>query len=482
MRIVPQPGTRTAHLIDADFRHVWHPFTPARRWRASEPAIIESADAFRLRDTEGRQYIDGVSSLWCNVHGHRHREIDDAVRAQLDRVAHSTMLGLSNVPAIEFAEALVSEMPGELRAPETKVLYSDSGSEALEAAFKIAVGHHFHRGETQRDTIVGIHGAYHGDTVGAMSVGYQDYMHKPFERMVFRVARSMQPDVCRCDEPSDAAHAKDWPSWDCMRRERVRDAALADLDRVLDRIGDRCAAIVLEPLVQGAAGMIEQPHGFLAGVAERARERGLLLIADEVAVGFGRTGTMFACEQEGVSPDILCAAKGITAGYLPLAATVCRGELAESFEGEPHEHKTLYHGHTYTGNPLACAAALASLGLFRTDDVLARVNDHAGLITRRLRDGIGEHPHIGDVRQRGMMVGVELVRSREPWVAFDPSARTGDAICAAARTRGLFIRPLGDVVILMPAPGMDTQTLEEMLSIVVETIRGFDFDSVPEMR
>lgn len=470
---------RTTRLARLDHAHVWHPFTPMRQWRRTEPRIIERAEGFELIDTRGRRYIDGYSSIWCNVHGHRVPEIDRAVRDQLDRVAHATMLGSATVPAIELAARLVDLAgrwaPSAPSPPLNKVFYSDAGATATELAFKMAAGHHYHRGAPQRDTFVALAGAYHGDTVGAMSVGYLDAFHEPFKRLTFHTRQTPAPDVARLDQPTD--DPREWPSWDAPRRRRVRDQTLAALDRTLDEVGDRCAGVVVEPLMQGAAGMIEQPDGFLSGLAQRVRDRGLLLIADEVATGLGRTGAMFACERESVRPDIMCLAKGLSGGYLPLAATLCTDEIAESFEGEPHQGRTLYHGHTYTGNPLACAAGLASLDLFERNNVLENINHNAEVMRRRLRDALAEHPHVGDVRQRGVMVGLELVARRDPWTPFDPSRRVAYTFCEAARERGLMIRPLGDVVILNPAPAMDRETLDRMLEIVIETFETFDFAS-----
>jgi len=471
----------TKRLTELDFAHVWHPFTPMRQWRKQPPVIIERAEGFELIDTEGNRYIDGFSSLWCNVHGHRAPEIDHAVRDQLDRVAHTTMLGHASVPAIEFAGRLVEaanrpNAPGESL---NKVFYSDAGAIATEVAFKMAIGHHHHRGEAQRDAFVALSGAYHGDTIGAMSVGFVRVFHEPFESMTFGCVRAPAPDVCRVDAPSEGhtrAGRPDWPSLDRARRERVRDFALDALDEAIEGLGDRCAGVVLEPIMQGAAGMVEQPEGYLSGVAERVRRRGLILIADEVAVGFGRTGTLFACEQENVRPDILCLAKGISGGYLPLAATLCTDEIAASFEGEPDEHRTLYHGHTYTGNPLACAAAIASLDLIERNDVLANVERLSGRMRERLREGLSDHPNVGDVRIRGVMAGIELVAERSPWTPLAPSSGLPQALCAAARPRGALIRPLGDVIILNPAPAMDVSTLDRLLDATIETINSFDFE------
>jgi len=458
-------------LIDLDHAHVWHPFTPMRQWCESDPVIIESARGFELIDTDGRRYIDGVSSLWCNVHGHRVQQIDQAIRDQLDKVAHSTMLGLGNVPSIELAARLVgltraphvhaelrasdptqirAEAPHEHAGPQlTKVFYSDAGATALEVAFKMAAGHWFHRGQPRKQRFIGMAGAYHGDTTGSMSVGFSELFHKPFGAMVF--------DVDWFDSPHPDP-----------------DAGLASLRGLLEAQADHTAAVVIEPVMQGAAGMIAQPPGFVRAVRELCDQHDVLLIADEVATGFGRTGRMFACEHDGVTPDALCLAKGLTGGYLPLAATLATDAIYDSFCGDLDDKRTLYHGHTYTGNPLGCAAALATLDLFEANDTLANVAANAKLIADQL-NALRDHPHVLDIRQRGVMVGIELCRSRDRREPFDFSKRTGAAVCAACRARGLLIRPLGDVVVLMPAPAMDRATLGRMLEIVVATITGFDF-------
>lgn len=474
---------KTARLAALDHAHVWHPFTPMRQWRETEPVIIDSADGDELIDTNGNRYIDGVSSLWCNIHGHRAREIDDAIRAQLDRVAHSTMLGLASTPSIELADRLVCAMQRlndareqrglPPRAPLNKVFYSDAGATATELAIKMAVGYQHHSGRAQRKTIIAFSGAYHGDTVGAMSVGYSETFHRPFESLTFRTIFSPAPDVTNAPEAKDV----DWPWQNENLRGTVRDRCLRQLDEVLDRHADSIAAVMIEPLVQGAAGIVTHPEGFLAGVAQRCEQRRIPLIADEVAVGFCRTGALFACEHEGVVPDILCLAKGITAGYLPLAATLCTDEIEQAFCGETWEHKTLYHGHTYTGNALACAAALANLDLIEQRDTCANARHHAEHIAASL-EALRDHPNVGDVRQRGVMVGIDLVASRRPRTPFNPRFRVGHAVCAAARPKGLIIRPLGDTVIANPMPGMKSDTLQRMMQIVVETIRTFDFAAV----
>lgn len=476
-------------LVRLDHAHVWHPFTPMRQWRESPPLIIERGDGPYLIDTHGRRYIDGVSSLWCNVHGHRVPAIDQAIREQLDRIAHTTLLGLGNVPSIELAARLCAIAPAGLN----KVFYSDAGATALEVAFKMAVGFWHHRGQPQRTHFIGLREAYHGDTVGAMSLGFSELFHKPFVSMVFPITTFANPDPRNLPSsllpppsslvphPSSSPPRPSsppsslWPSEAPVLADALRDHCLADLEGQLQRHSDTVAAVVIEPVVQGAAGMIVQPDGFVRGVRELCDRFGVLMIADEVAVGFGRTGRMFACEHDGVAPDILCLAKGITGGYLPLAATLATDAVHDAFCGELDQKKSLYHGHTYTGNPLACAAALASLDLFNQTNLLAHINASAAIIRDRLAV-LHDHPHVWDIRQRGIMVGIELCRSRDAGgQPFDFSRRTGAALCLAMREHGLVIRPLGDVLVLMPIPAMPHDVLHRMLDVVLDTLRDWRF-------
>jgi adenosylmethionine-8-amino-7-oxononanoate transaminase len=462
----------TARLVALDQAHVWHPFTPMRQWSQSAPLVIERGEGPWLIDTDGRRHIDGVSSLWCNVHGHCVPAIDRAIRDQLDRIAHTTLLGLASVPSIELAARLCALVPRGL----SRVFYSDAGATALEAAFKMAVGYWHHLGQPRRTRFIGLREAYHGDTVGAMSVGFSDLFHKPFVSMVFPVTSFANPDACRPPEGLKSSSPKSdrWPSEDLALADSLLAHCLSDLDRLLQQQGDDTAAVVIEPVMQGAAGMICQPAGFVRGVRELCDRHSVLMIADEVAVGFGRTGRMFACEHDGVTPDILCLAKGITGGYLPLAATLATDAVFDAFCGEPHERRTLYHGHTYTGNPLACAAAMASLDLFEQTNLLDHINASAAIIADRLGE-LRDHPHVLDVRQRGVMVGIELCRDRATAEPFDFSKRTGAALCMSMREQGLIVRPLGDVIVLMPVPAMPHDVLHRMLDIVVGTLRGWSF-------
>jgi adenosylmethionine-8-amino-7-oxononanoate aminotransferase len=399
--------------------------------------IIERAEGTTLHDTDGNAYIDGVSSLWCNVHGHGHHLIDAAVRIQLERLAHSTMLGLSHPPAIELARRLVELAPGDLR----RVFFSDNGSTANEVALKMAFQYWQQRGETQRTGFVCLRDAYHGDTIGSVSIGGIDLFHSLYRPLLFDAWQA---------EPGDAEH----------------------MESLLSEHGDRVAAVVVEPLVQGAAGMLVHPPGYLRAVREICDRHGVLLICDEVATGFGRTGRMFACEHEDVVPDFLCLAKGITGGYLPLAATLTTERVYEAFLGAHEEHRTFFHGHTYTGNPLACAAALATLDVFEQERTLDRLQVKIQLLGRWLGSYVEPLPTVAEVRRRGFMTGIELT-------GFDLSERMGHQVALAARRRGAIVRPLGDVVVLMPPLSIREADLRSMVSITAEAIAEATATSLP---
>lgn len=491
---------RYHQLAALDHAHVWHPFTPMRQWREAPPTIIEQAQGDELIDAHGRRYIDGISSMWCNVHGHRVKQIDQAIVEQLNKVAHCTMLGLANEPATLLAAKLVKIAPPGL----SQVFFSDSGATATEVAFKMAIGYWYHTGRPQRDTFIALRGAYHGDTTAAMSVGYSELFHRPFAPMVFHTEFVDAPDpfhgdiASSCCQRSDGAMVcpaaleaehRRWSGECTSTCNMVVQVALGEMESRLRALGERCAGVVVEPMVQGAAGLIVQPRGYLTGVQRLCRKYGALLITDEVATGFGRTGRMFACEHERIEPDLLALGKGITGGYLPLAATLARREIAEAFEGELHEFRTLYHGHTYTGNPLAAAAAVASIDLFETNDVLAGVARRAaqlGELLNELRDR-ERYAFVADVRQCGLMVGIELAEpvagGAASWLnggaalgdygeraSGDRVRRLGYDVCAMAKERGVLVRPLGDVVVLMPPLSISQEHLSRLAQVVIECI------------
>jgi adenosylmethionine-8-amino-7-oxononanoate aminotransferase len=414
-------------LAAVDRAHLWHPFTQQQGWIEEEPLIVERAEGTDLIDVDGNRYIDGVSSLWCNVHGHGHPRIDAAVRHQLDRVAHSTMLGLSHRPGIELARRLVELAPPGL----TRVFYSDSGSTAAEIALKMAFQYWRQQGDERRTKFISLQMAYHGDTIGSVSVGGIDLFHSLYRPLLFDTLHA---------EPGDAA----------------------DMERLLSEHEGEIAAVIMEPLVQGAAGMLVHPEGYLRAVRELCDRHDVLLILDEVATGFGRTGRMFACEHEAVSPDLLCLAKGITGGYLPLAATLAGERIYEGFLGRFEELRTFFHGHTYTGNPLACAAALATLDVFAEERTLERLQRKIELL-EQLLEPIAGHPQVREVRRRGFMIGVEL--AEQPL-----AARMGHQVTLEARRRGAVIRPLGDVVVLMPPLAISEGELTLLVAITAEAI------------
>ena len=420
-------GNRVA---DLDHAHLWHPFTQQRGWVAEDPIVIERAEGTDLIDAEGRRYIDGTSSLWCNVHGHRHPTVDAAVRAQLDRVAHSTMLGLTHEPAAELAARLVKLAPAGL----TRVFYSVAGSTATEIALKMAFQYWRQRGgqHARRTGFIGLSDGYHGDTIGAVSLGGIDMFHGAYEPLLF-------PKHC------------------------VRAGDAEALSSALERHGEEIAAVIVEPLVQGAAGILPQPLGYLRRVRELCDAHDVLLICDEVATGFGRTGTMFACEQEGVSPDFLCLGKGLTNGYMPLAATLATERIYEGFLGEHEEYRTFFHGHTFTGNPLACAAAIASLDVFEEERTLLRLQPKIRLFGELLAE-VAEMDEVAEVRGRGMMAGIDLGEH-------DPALRMGHRVTLAARERGAIVRPLGDTVVLVPPLGISKAELRRLVAITAASIR-----------
>jgi len=448
----PLYGQTPDQLRRIDASALWHPFTQMAEY--AEPLLIVEADGNYLVDSDGRRYLDGVSSLWCNLHGHRRPEINRAIRDQLDRVAHTTLLGLGSPPSIELARRLTELAPGDLN----HVFYSDNGSTAVEAALKIAYQYHAQKpsAEPQRKRFVALQDAYHGDTLGSVSVGGIDLFHKVYGPLLFDVERVPAPYCYRCPMS--------------LQRETCKLACAEEMDRIVDANAGRLAAFVIEPLVQGAAGMIVHPPGYLKRVGEACDRAGCLLVADEVAVGFGRTGTMFACEQEQVTPDLMCLAKGITGGYLPLAATLARDHVYEAFLGPREAKRTFYHGHTYTGNALASAAALAGLDIFQDDRLLEHLPAKAKRLAEAL-DELDSFEHVGDIRQKGLMVGVELVADRETREAYPYQQAVGDKVCRAVRRHGLILRPLGDVIVLMPPLSITLDEIDFLVRTAATAIR-----------
>ncbi len=430
-------------LAALDHRHLWHPFTQQSEWTATPPLIVDRAEGCWLIDVDGQRYLDGVSSLWTNVHGHRHPVLDRALRDQLDRVAHSTMLGLTHTPAILLAARLAQVAPPGL----TRTFFSDNGSTAVEVALKIAYQTHRQRGDLGRTHFAALDGAYHGDTVGAVSLGAIPLFHAAYKPLLFDAVALPAPVNAGGDEEARCLHAA--------------------LD-ALDAVGPTLAALVIEPLCQGAAGIKRHSPAFAAALAERARKHGALVVYDEVAVGFGRTGTLFASEQVGVAPDLLAVAKGLGAGYLPIAATLTTEAVYEAFLGPFDAWRQLFHGHTFTGNPLAAAVALASLDLFETEGTLQRVAAIERRFARRF-EVWRTSPRVADIRQLGVIAGIDLLAadgSEAP-----PSARLGHRVAMACRRHGAIVRPLGNTLVLNPPLSLSDGEADLLLDAVEAALR-----------
>lgn len=423
---------------------VWHAFTQMAEY---EPLLIERAEGCTLIDVQGNRYLDGVSSLWCNVHGHRHPKIDAAIRDQLDRVAHVTSLGLSNPTTVRLAKKLVDISPQGLN----HVFFSDSGASAVEVALKLAFQYwrQCENPQPQRTKYLAFDAAYHGDTLGSVSVGGVARFHAMFQPLLFEVVRL----------PAPVGQASSLPEH------------LARLDAALEQHAGELAAVVIEPLVQCAAGMLMHPPGYLRGVRELTRKHNVLLIADEVAVGMGRTGTMFACEQEGVSPDLLCLAKGLTGGYLPVAATLATSEIWQAFLGRYDESRSFFHGHTYGGNPLGCAAALATLEVFEEERTLEALTPKIARLGEHLQR-IAQLPHVGGVRQRGLIAGIDLVRDKASGELFPWQEKRGLEVCRHALREGVWLRPLGSTLVIMPPLAISLDELDRICLAMESGVRG----------
>lgn len=443
----------TAQLGQWDRTYLWHPFTQMQEWETEEPLIIERGKGVYLIDRAGRKYLDGTSSIWVNLHGHRHRALDRALRDQLGRIAHSTLLGLSNPPAILLARELIRLAPKGLR----RVFYSDDGSTAVEAGLKMAVQYWQQHDPTAGPKHLFLHLklAYHGDTIGAVSVGNIETFHSRFKPLLFPTLEADPPYCYRC--PLNLR----FPSCDI--------ACLDPIEQIMRARGPELAGVIIEPLVQAAAGMITAPPGYLKRIRELCTEHNVLMIADEVATGFGRTGKMFACHHEEVTPDLMAISKGITGGYMPLAATLTTEKVYAAFLGKFEELKTFFHGHSYTGNQLGCAVALANLAVFRKERTLARLRPKIAAMTRLL-DSMTSLRHVGDIRQQGFMAGIELVRNKRTKEPYPFEMRVGHRVAQEARRRGLLLRPLGNVIVLMPPLATNVPTLTRMVTLLRQSI------------
>ncbi|MBZ5750389.1 MULTISPECIES: adenosylmethionine--8-amino-7-oxononanoate transaminase [Metabacillus] len=438
-----------SELIKKSKKYLWLPFTQMKDYDEN-PLIIESGNGIKVKDINGKEYYDGFSALWLNVHGHRKKELDEAIKKQLDLIAHSTLLGMTNVPATELAEKLIDISPEKL----TRVFYSDSGAEAMEIALKMAFQYWKNVDKPEKQKFIAMQNGYHGDTIGAVSVGSIDLYHQVYGPLMFEGFKAPIPDVY---------HSKSGDPVQC------RDECLHILEQLLMEHHHQIAALTIESMIQGAGGMIVMPKGFLSGVRALCTKYDVLMIVDEVATGFGRTGKMFACEHEGVQPDLMAVGKGITGGYLPIAATLTTEAIYAAFYDDYQKRKTLFHGHSYTGNQLGCAVALENLRLFEAENIVEEVAEKSEYLNSLLEE-LQSLPSVGEIRQLGFMCGIELVSSKETKEPFPAEERIGYHVTLKMRELGMLTRPLGDVIVFMPPHASTREELYEMVAIMKEAI------------
>ncbi|VAX28096.1 Adenosylmethionine-8-amino-7-oxononanoate aminotransferase [hydrothermal vent metagenome] len=439
---------------------VWHPFTQMKEWEVETPTIIVKGDGVRLTDITGRTYLDGTSSIWVNIHGHNHPDLNQALINQIQKISHSTLLGLASLPSIALAKRLIQIAPTSEETPHklTKVFYSDNGSTAVEIALKMAFvfWQYQEKKHRKKKKFIAFTNAYHGDTLGAVGVGGIDLFHQTYDSLLFDTIKAPAPTCYRC--PLGLEH----PS-----------CALACVDEVeilLKTHHKKLAGLIIEPLIQAAAGMFAAPPGYLKKIRTLCTQYEVLMIADEVAVGFGRTGKMFACEHENVVPDLMALSKGITGGYLPLAATLTTQEIYDAFLGEYDEFKTFFHGHSYTGNALGCAAAIANLDIFEKEKTLEKLQPKIQFAANYIKPW-RRWKYVGDIRQVGFVIAIELVADKTNKTPFPLEKRIGTLVCREAQSLGLLLRPLGNVIFLMPPLSTSMKDLEEMLSITGASIK-----------
>ena len=438
---------------ELDKKYIWHPFTQMKGWVENPQLVIERGDGVKLYDTEGRGYYDGISSLWVNIHGHRRREIDDAIKAQIDKISHSTLLGLINQPSAEFAEKLVEITPEGLN----KVFYSDDGSTAVEAAVKIAFQYWQFKGRPEKQQFINLGDSYHGDTVGAVSVGNIDVFHKVYKPLLFATKKMTCPSFY---------HSK----LGFKTEEEFLKYLLDELEDYLKENARHVAAMIIEPLVQAAAGMLMQPKGYIKGVRELTKKYGVLLIVDEVATGFGRTGKMFACDLAGISPDIMCLSKGLTGGYMPMAVAITTQKIFDAFYADYIEGKAFMHSHTYAGNPLACSAACAVLDILEEETIIENAQEKAVYFTNKIKEKFANHPNVGDIRHIGLINAIELVEDKAAKKGFDSKLRVGYQIYKKALKKGVILRPLGNVIYFNPPLIIEKADMDYVIEVAYECL------------
>ena len=443
-----------ADIEKLDREFVWHPFTQMSDWEKERNILIERGEGVYLYDIYGNKYIDGVSSLWVNVHGHNNPELNSALKEQLDKISHSTLLGLANVPSAVLAEKLIEIAPKNLK----KVFYSDSGSTSVEIAVKVAFQYFRQKGPAYKNKkkIIAATSAYHGDTLGSVSLGGIELFHSIYKPLLFETVRITYPYCYRC--PFNLKHP------DCGLY------CAKEAEKIIKVHAEESCALIIEPMLQGASGMITMPAGYMKKIERACKDNGVILILDEVATGFGRTGEMFAAFHEDISPDAMCMAKGITGGYLPMAATLFTKEIYDGFLGNYQDNKTFFHGHTYTGNQLASACAVKSLEMFKKYGLLNKMKPVIARLNELLKD-FRQLENVGDIRNIGLTAGIELVKDKDTKEPFEAGKRIGHKVVLNARERGVIIRPLGDVIVVMPPLVIDEGTLETLMSAIYDSVK-----------
>ncbi len=441
-----------SELLENDKNHLWHPFTQMKEWAQTEPLIIVEGEGNYLIDIDGNRYLDGVSSLWANIHGHKRKEINQAISGQLQKISHTTLLGLTHPNAVILAQNISQIAPGNLKW----VFYSESGSTAVEIALKMAFQYWQNSGKVKKTGFVCLGEGYHGDTIGAVSVGGIDLFHNIYSPLLFKSYKVPSP-YLYCKKHN-------------IPLDNGAEFCADEVKKLLEKHHEKIAAFIIEPLIQGAGGMLPFPPGYLNKVRQYCSQYDVLLIADEVAVGFGHTGTMFACEKENVEPDILCLGKGLTGGYLPLSATLASDKIFDAFWSDYDQLNSFFHGHTFTGNPLACAAALASLDIFGKDQTLKNLPAKINALKEGL-DALSKLDFVGDVRQCGLMAGVEIFEDKSRQTPFPLKRRTGHKICLDVRNHGLILRNLGDVIVFMPPLSITCDEITHMIESLEKSIR-----------
>lgn len=443
---------RTKKLGELDKEFVWHPFTQMKEYEQKEPMVIEKGEGVYLYDSEGNKYIDGVSSLWVNIHGHKVPEIDEAIKKQIDNISHSTLLGITNPPAAKLAEELIEICPKGLK----KVFYSGDGASAVEVALKMSFQYWKNKNKPEKTKFISLENGYHGDTLGAVSVGGIDLFHSTFKDLLFDTYKAPSYYCYRC--PLN----KEYPSCNI--------ACADEVEKILSEHHEEICAVILEPYVQAAGGMIVSPEGYLKKVRQYCDRYDVLLILDEVATGFGRTGEMFACQHEDVTPDILVLGKGMTGGYLPLSATITNQKVYDAFLGDHEEYKTFFHGHSYAGNPISCAASIANIGVFKKNNTLVELEKKIEYFENELREFSGLE-HVGNVRNKGLMAGIELVKDKKSKKPYEAVEKMGWEVADKAMENEVLLRPLGNVVVLMPPIGIPMEDLKKLMRVTYQSIK-----------